>query len=169
MRGTISVRERPGRDAPAAVRGPVHAYLEALHARLKPLDGGTVATYIPELGRADPDWFSICVATIDGHVYEVGDSRQPFTLQSMSKPFVYGLALEDRGKPAVLGRIGVEPTGDAFNEISLERRTGRPFNPMINAGAIASTSLVLGRSPTSSPCRVIRCRTSACSRTCGSS
>jgi len=122
MRGTNSTRERPGRDAPAAVRGPVHAYLEALHTRLKSLDGGTVATYIPELGRADPDWFSICVATIDGHVYEVGDSRQPFTLQSMSKPFVYGLALEDRGKPAVLGRIGVEPTGDAFNEISLERR-----------------------------------------------
>jgi len=141
-----STRDGAGCDVPAAARGPVHAYLDALHARLKALDGGTVATYIPELGRADPDWFSICVATIDGHVYEVGDSRQAFTLQSMSKPFVYGLALEDRGKPAVLARIGVEPTGDAFNEISLERRTGRPFNPMINAGAIASTSLVLGRS-----------------------
>jgi glutaminase len=124
MRGTTSTRERPDRDAPAAVRGPVHAYLEALHARLKPLDGGTVATYIPELGRADR-LVLICVATIDGHVYEVGDSRQPFTLQSMSKPFVYGLALEDRGASGARSNRR-EPTGDAFNEISLERRTGRP-------------------------------------------
>ncbi len=62
----------------------------------------------------------------------------PFTIQSISKPFVYGLALEDRGKPAVLARVGVEPTGDAFNEISLESGTGRPRNPMINAGAITA-------------------------------
>ena len=56
------------------------------------------------------------------------------------KPFVYGLALEDRGKAAVFERIGVEPTGDAFNEVSLESSTGRPRNPMINAGAIVATS-----------------------------
>jgi glutaminase len=135
------------RPAQAPACGPIQGYLEALHERLRALDGGRIATYIPELGNADPRWFAICVATIDGHVYEIGDSAQPFTLQSISKPFVYGLALEDRGKRAVLERIGVEPTGDAFNEISLERRTGRPFNPMINAGAIASSSLVLGRSP----------------------
>ena len=130
--------------SPAA--SPVLAYLEGLHERLASLRDGTVATYIPELGRADPEGFAMCIAASDGYVYEIGDSRLPFTLQSMSKPFVYGLALEDRGKPAVLKRIGVEPTGDAFNEISLERSTGRPFNPMINAGAIASTSLVLGHS-----------------------
>ena len=93
------------------------------------LDDGEVATYIPELAKADPRWFGICIATVDGHVYEVGDTRQPFTIQSISKPFVYGLALEDRGKPAVLERIGVEPTGDAFNEISLEAGTGRPLQP----------------------------------------
>jgi glutaminase len=125
---------------------PVKQYLNRLYERLLPLRDGAVATYIPELAGADPDAFAICVATMDGYVYEVGDSRRPFTIQSMSKPFVYGLALEDRGKPAVLQRIGVEPTGDAFNEISLERNTGRPFNPMINAGAIASSSLVLGHS-----------------------
>jgi glutaminase len=105
-----------------------------------------VATYIPELARADPSWFGISLATADGHVYEVGDTRVPFTIQSISKPFVYGLALEDRGKAAVLARIGVEPTGDAFNEISLEPGTGRPLNPMINAGAITATSLVAGHS-----------------------
>jgi glutaminase len=130
----------------AARTSPVVAYLEGLRARLEPLRHGDVATYIPELGCADPEQLAICIAAVDGHVYEIGNSRVPFTLQSMSKPFVYGLALEDRGKPTVLQRIGVEPTGDAFNEISLERRTGRPFNPMINAGAIAATSLVLGHS-----------------------
>jgi glutaminase len=125
---------------------PIARYLESLYERFRNLDTGVVATYIPELANADPRWFGISVATVDGYVYEVGDTRQPFTLQSISKPFVYGLALEDRGKATVLERIGVEPTGDAFNEISLERTTGRPRNPMINAGAIAATSLVLGDS-----------------------
>ena len=125
---------------------PIERYLHALHATHLALEEGTVATYIPELGKADPRWFGICVATVDGHVYEVGDSRLPFTIQSISKPFVYGLALEDRGKSAVLERIGVEPTGEAFNEISLEPGSGRPRNPLINAGAIAATALVAGRS-----------------------
>ncbi len=133
--------------APAPSRSPIARYLDALHERFRTLEDGAVATYIPELGKADPRWFGICVATVDGHVYEVGDSRLPFTIQSISKPFVYGLALEDRGKPAVLKRVGVEPTGEAFNEISLEPGTGRPRNPLINAGAIASTALVAGNSP----------------------
>ena len=125
---------------------PITRTLRALHERFHPLTAGAVATYIPELARADPSWFGISLATADGHVYEVGDTRRLFTLQSISKPFVYGLALEDRGKAAVLERIGVEPTGDAFNEISLESSTGRPRNPMINAGAITATSLVAGHS-----------------------
>ncbi len=125
---------------------PITRTLQSLHERFAPLVAGTIATYIPELARADPGWFGISLATADGHVYEVGDTRQPFTIQSISKPFVYGLALEDRGKPAVLDRIGVEPTGEAFNEISLESSTGRPRNPMINAGAITATSLVAGHS-----------------------
>ncbi len=84
--------------------------------------------------------------TATGTVYEVGDSRQPFTIQSISKPFVYGLALEDNGRTEVLKKVGMEPTGDAFNSISLEPGTGRPRNPMINAGAIATTSLIAGKS-----------------------
>lgn len=101
-----------------------------------------MASYIPELTKADPAWFGIAVATVDGHVYEVGDTRQPFTIQSISKPFTYALALGDRGRDVVLSKIGVEPSGDAFNSISLYQDSGRPFNPMINAGAIASTGLV---------------------------
>jgi len=126
---------------------PVARYLDALHARHRAVTDGAVATYIPELGKADPSWFGICVATVDGQVYEVGDARIPFTIQSISKPFVYGLALADRGKDVVLGKIGVEPTGEAFNEISLEPGSGRPRNPLINAGAIAATSLVAGHGP----------------------
>ncbi len=126
---------------------PIHAYLQTLHATYADLHDGHVASYIPELSHADPNWFGICVATTDGHVYEVGDSRQTFTIQSISKPFVYGLALEDHGQDAVLDKIGVEPSGDAFNSISLYPDSGRPFNPMINAGAIAATGMVDGTDP----------------------
>lgn len=130
----------------AAVVSPVQTYLEALHAKHAGLQDGAVATYIPELGKADPNWFAICIATTDGEVYEVGDAHQTFTIQSISKPITYGLALEDQGYERVLAKIGVEPSGDAFNSISLQPGTGRPLNPMINAGAIATTSLVAGHS-----------------------
>ncbi|MBP6901652.1 MAG: glutaminase A [Burkholderiaceae bacterium] len=118
--------------------------LADLHRRLLPLDHGRVADYIPELGKADPAWFGIAIATVGGHVYEVGDSRQAFTIQSISKPLVYGMALEDGGPERVARTVGVEPSGEAFNSISLEPGSGRPMNPMINAGAIAASSLVGG-------------------------
>jgi glutaminase len=124
---------------------PLQDALADLHARLSALDAGAVATYIPELGNADPDHFAICIATVDGHVYCVGDADVEFTIQSISKPFIYGLALDDTGPDAVLQKIGVEPSGEAFNAISLESDTGRPRNPMINAGAIAAAGLVAGR------------------------
>ncbi|MGE0367324.1 MAG: glutaminase A [Candidatus Dadabacteria bacterium] len=135
-----------GPDNSARITSPIQDYLERLHLKCSKLREGQVATYIPELSKADPDWFGISVATTDGRVYEVGDTRLPFTIQSISKPFVYGIALEDRGIDAVLRKIGVEPTGDAFNSISLAPGSGCPFNPMINAGAIATTSLVRGNS-----------------------
>jgi glutaminase len=123
---------------------PIQAYLERLHAEFMDDASGAVASYIPELLNADPRWFGIAIATVDGRVYEVGQSRQTFTIQSISKPLVYGMALEDRGMDRVLQAIAVEPSGDAFNSISLEAGSGRPLNPMINAGAIASASLVAG-------------------------
>src|SRR5258705_6150826 len=124
---------------------PVLDYLEQLHSEYSSLTEGKVATYIPELAKANPEWFGICLATTNGAVYSVGDGEQPFTIQAISKPFVYGLALEDNGRLAVMQKVGVEPTGDAFNSISLDR-TGRPRNPMINAGAIASAGLIAGKS-----------------------
>jgi glutaminase len=128
----------------ASVASPIEAYLAALHRRFEPLDEGSVASYIPELAKVDANSFGIALATVDGQVYEVGTTRLGFTIQSISKPLVYGVALEDRGRERVLQAIGVEPTGDAFNSISLEPQTGRPLNPMINAGAIATSSLVGG-------------------------
>ena len=116
--------------------------LQDLHDRYLPLREGQVASYIPELAKMNPDYFGICVATVDGRVFEVGDSDQLFTIQSISKVFVQGLALEDHGREYLLTRVGVEPTGDAFNSIVLDEQSKRPYNPMVNAGAIATTGLI---------------------------
>ena len=129
------------------MRSPLQTYLEELHSQLGNLQAGAVASYIPELTKANPDWFGISLVTMDGVAYSVGDSEQLFTIQSISKPFVYGTALADRGLELVMNKVGVEPSGDAFNSISLNPQTGAPLNPMINAGAIATSSLVAGRDP----------------------
>ena len=134
---------------------PIDAYLERLYERWLGDDSGAPADYIPPLAEADPGWFGIAVATTDGHCYEVGETRRPFTIQSISKPFTYGLALADRGFEAVDAKVGVEPSGDAFNSISLAPDTGRPLNPMINAGAITSTSLVAGADPAERERRIL--------------
>jgi len=107
-------------------------------------DGGAVADYVPELAQADPDKFAVAFAAPDGKVYSQGDTDVAFSIQSISKPFTYALAIADRGLAEVLRHIDVEPSGDAFNEISLDPVSGRPRNPMINAGAIAAHSLVEG-------------------------
>lgn len=123
-------------------------FLGELYDKYKPLKEGRLANYIPELDKANPDWFSICVVTADGQTYSVGDYEQLFTIQSISKAFVYGLALEEHGRDYILKRVGVEPTGDAFNSlIQLEESSKRPYNPMVNAGAIATTSLIKGANP----------------------
>lgn len=126
------------------MQSPIQTYLESIHKRLAADTRGDVASYIPELTKANPAWFGISVVTLDGTRYSAGDTQQLFTLQSTSKPFVYGTALTDRGIAYVRSKIGVEPSGDAFNSISLDPKTGAPKNPMINAGAIAATSLVGG-------------------------
>ncbi|MCZ2839109.1 glutaminase [Modestobacter sp. VKM Ac-2985] len=105
-------------------------------------DAGALADYIPELASADPDRLAVCLSTIDGTLYRAGDSDTEFSIQSISKPFVYALALAEHGLDHVLDRIGVEPSGEAFNELSLERDSRRPRNPMINAGALAAHALV---------------------------
>jgi len=126
--------------APVA-RPPLSRFLEFCHIEIAGDNSGAVANYIPELAKADPDHFGISVATTDGYLYEVGDSAVPFTIQSISKAFVFALALETVGTKRVESLIGVEPSGEAFNSIRL-RADNRPFNPMVNAGAIACSGLI---------------------------
>jgi glutaminase len=116
--------------------------IEELHDKHAKNEHGEVATYIPELGKANPDDFGVSVVTADGKIFDVGDSQRQFTIQSISKPFTFGMALEIYGQDKVAEHVGVEPSGDAFNSIQLESGTNRPFNPMINAGAITVTALL---------------------------
>src|SRR6478672_10987456 len=120
---------------------PLLRFLDRCHVDFSAENDGAVADYIPELGKADPAHFGISLATLDGHVYEVGDTKIPFTIQSMSKPFVFALALDTLGASKVESAIGVEPSGDPFNSIRLNAEN-HPFNPMVNAGAIACTGLI---------------------------
>jgi glutaminase len=124
-------------------------FLDDLYDKYRDVDDGTLACYIPELAKANPNWFAISVVTTDGRTFQTGDVDQSFTIQSISKVFVYGMALEDHGRQGLLKKVGVEPTGDPFNSlIRLDEDSKRPDNPMINAGAIATTSLIKGNDPT---------------------
>lgn len=120
---------------------PLLRFLKDTHAEFSRIDEGEVASYIPELGKANPDHFGIAVATTDGHIYEAGDTQVPFTIQSVSKAMVFALALDLLGAERVEAAIGVEPSGEAFNSIRL-RADNKPFNAMVNAGAIACSGLI---------------------------
>jgi glutaminase len=124
----------------------VQRLLDDMIAEYTSVRDGALACYIPELSQVDPNRFGLTISASDGYLYEAGDARTEFTIQSISKPFTYALALDCAGQAAVDARIGVEPSGEAFNEISVDERTNTPKNPMINAGAIAAVSLIPGSS-----------------------
>ncbi|MDQ0733889.1 glutaminase A [Arthrobacter agilis] len=127
------------------MESPIESYLRTIHREISDLKDGKPYSTIPAMANVDPDNFGICLTTVDGYLYEVGDTREEFTIQSISKPFTYGLALSDLGMDAVDAKVDVEPSGDSFNEISLAPGSGRPSNAMINAGALTATSLVQSR------------------------
>ena len=113
------------------------------HARYAGLDEGEVADYIPGLDAADPARFGLSVVGVDGALHEAGDVDLPFSIQSISKAFVFALACEELGHETVHARVGVNNTGLAFNSlIAMELNAGSPMNPMVNAGAIATTGLL---------------------------
>lgn len=135
----------PSGAEPTASSGVVGRILDEVYELCRGDSSGKLADYIPELAAVQPNSFALCLATADGRVYGSGDLDTAFTIQSISKPFTYALALADRGPAAVAERIDVEPSGEPFFEISLDPTTQRPRNPMINAGAITAASLITGR------------------------
>ncbi len=125
---------------------PVTDALTEVLARVDQIRSGVVADYIPELASADPEASAISAVSVGGGAYRAGSWMQAFTIQSISKPFVYALALNDLGLEEVHRHVGFEPSGEPFNAISLDE-SGRPANPMINAGAIVASGLIDGGNP----------------------
>ena len=108
-------------------------------------DDGVVADYIPALAAVPPDLFGICAVGVNGAVHAVGDVDVAFSIQSVSKPFVFALVCEALGDDEARERLGVNNTGLPFNSVmAVELNASRTMNPMVNAGAIAATSLVPG-------------------------
>ncbi|MEA9356136.1 glutaminase A [Bacteriovorax sp. PP10] len=121
----------------------LNSFLSDLINKYRSETSGATASYIPELSNVNHDLFALAVVTNKGEIYQAGDFNHKFTLQSASKPFIYGMALEEHGREFMRSRVGVEPSGEAFNSIvELEKNTHRPYNPMINSGAIAVSSFI---------------------------
>ena len=136
---TVACAARPAAGLPDAAG--VDALLRRVHAECMGIRTGATAGYIEALSNVDPEPFGIAIVTNEGRVFEAGESRVEFAIMSAAKPFTMALVLEQRG-PEAIARIGVEPTGRPFNAVLTE-----PCNPLVNAGAIAATSLVDGAGP----------------------
>ena len=132
LRGELSI---PGWDT---FKEDVHKIFE----EVKPCDGGNVASYIPQLAKQSPDWWAVAACSVSGQTCSFGDDSIPFCVQSCVKPLNYCLAIEAHGEKKVHQHVGREPSGQNFNEIALQHGTNLPHNPMINAGAIMTCSLI---------------------------
>jgi glutaminase len=125
----------------------VRALATDAYERFKSNTDGENSQVYPALARVPSDLFGICVASAAGQVYAIGDAEREFTIMSVSKPFVFALVAEALGAEAVRERLGVNATGLAFNSLEgIERNPDGRTNPMVNSGAIATTSLVPGAS-----------------------
>lgn len=129
--------------------------LDGLRARVLPEREGRVDDSIPPLADADPDLCAVALALPSGDVRSTAQGDVAFSIQSAVKPFLFALALLDT-RGAALDRVGIEPTGEAFDALKLESGTGRPPNPMVNAGALLTASLVEGGDPASRSERIAR-------------
>ena len=118
------------------------------HARYASRTSGAVADYIPALAAADPALFGVAVAEVDGPVHSAGASDTVFSIQSISKAFVYALVCDALSHQVVRHRVGVDNTGLPFNSVmAIELNNGHPMNPMVNAGALATSALIPGTTP----------------------
>ena len=131
---------------------------EVINTNRKYTNYGQVASYIPELKNAKRDDLGICIIDKDNNVYKAGSYNKKFTIQSISKPIILAMALMDNDWSYVFSKVGMEPSGDPFNSImKLETNdTKKPSNPMINAGAIVTTSLIKGSSSEEKEQRMLR-------------
>jgi glutaminase len=126
-------------------RETVRALVETAYERFRGVSEGKLADYIPALAEADAGRFGICVADTHGETFAVGDAEQTFSIQSVSKPFVFALVCDLLGAEVVAGRLGVDATGLGFNSVmAIELRPEHTTNPLVNSGAIATTSLLPG-------------------------
>ncbi len=122
----------------------------------KNIHDGVVYHSEHELQAINPNWFGVCAISNRGEAFMIGDHQQPFLIQSISKLFTYGLALEDFGRKYVLTKVDVEPTGKSYDSIiRVQQKSKRPHNPMVNTGAIAITSLIQGGTPAKRLTRIL--------------
>ncbi len=121
----------------------VQALLDEVHELYGPEQAGAVADYIPALARTDPSLYGICVVGVRGRTFSAGDATHEFSLQSISKAFVFALVCDVLGHEEARQKLGVNATGLAFNSVmAIELNEDRTMNPLVNAGALATTSLV---------------------------
>lgn len=137
-RSTVST----GRLPPSQL---VHARLAEAHERFMNVRDGEVATYIPALAQTRRDVFALCIVGVDGMTCLAGECFHQFSIQSIAKPFVFALICQELGVAAARRRVGVNGSGMSFDSImAIELHADRTVNPMVNAGAIATTSLAPG-------------------------
>ena len=123
----------------------IEAAVNEAYNKYKDVKEGANADYIKELANVDPNIFGIALVTTDGQVYTMGDIESMVSIQSVSKVFTMAKVIEEQGYKVVEDKIGVDATGEVFNSITaVERMRGKEINPLVNPGAIASTSLING-------------------------
>jgi glutaminase len=128
-------------------KAEVEAALNAAYAKYKSLQEGANADYIPALAKVDSNIYGIALVTPDGTIYTKGDVESEVSIQSISKVFTMALVMEEKSPDAIYNNMGVDATGQVFNSIvAVEQYKGAEMNPLVNAGAIAATSMVAGGS-----------------------
>jgi len=134
--------------APTPEPAALQKAVDDAHTKFKDEKGGANASYIPCLAKVPSNLFGVVIVTVDGKIYKAGDVDYAFAIESVSKPFTASLVMNESGPETILNKIGVEPTGLPFNSVlAVELEPARSVNPFVNAGAMASVSLVKAKSP----------------------
>src|SRR4029077_204766 len=142
--GSIHAQQKRSPVAPSSER--VEAVVREAYEKYRSDTSGKNADYIPYLAQVDSKLFGVAVVTTDNQVFELGDVKYSFSIQSISKVYTLALAMEELGHDKVFQRIGSEPTGRAFNSVhAVVDMPTHTANPLVNAGAIATTSLISGK------------------------